>query len=108
MIKECTANDLKQKLDNKENFLLIDCREQDEWDNSHIEQAKLMPLSKFEGTFLPTLTDKSAPIVIQCRSGARSLNLCEFLSAHGFTDLTNLRGGIIGWANAGFPIKQGQ
>lgn len=105
MIKECTVNDLKLKIDNKDSFLLIDCREQDEWDQGHIAEAKLMPLSHFESSFLPTLTNKSAPIVVQCRSGARSLNLCQYLSSHGFSDLTNLRGGIIAWNNAGFPIE---
>jgi rhodanese-related sulfurtransferase len=105
MIKECTAQDLHNKLTNKEKFLLIDCREQDEWNQGHIAEAKLMPLSTFENHGLPLLTDKSAEIVIQCRSGARSLNLCQFLLSHGFTNLTNLRGGIIGWSNAGFEVK---
>lgn len=106
MIKECTVHDLKDKLDKKENFTFIDCREQDEWDAGHIDGATLMPLSHFEFTSLPKLTDKDAEIFIQCRSGARSLNLCQFLLSHGFKNLTNVRGGIIAWTNAGYPVAQ--
>lgn len=105
MIKECSVNDLKTKLDHKENFILIDCREQDEWDQVHIEAAILMPLSHVETTYHGKLPDKNAEIVIHCRSGARSLNLCQFLSAHGYTNLTNVRGGILGWINAGLAVK---
>jgi rhodanese-related sulfurtransferase len=105
MIKECTVNDLKEKLEKNDKFVFIDCREQDEWDSGHIKGATLMPLSHFEFTSLPKLNDKTAEIFIQCRSGARSLNLCQFLSSHGFTNLTNVRGGIMAWANSGFPIE---
>ncbi len=105
MIKECNVKDLKHKLENKEDFIFIDCREQDEWDQGHIEGAKLMPLSHFDVVHLPNLTNKDAEIVIQCRSGARSLNLCQFLLSHGFKNLTNVRGGIMAWMNEGFPVN---
>jgi rhodanese-related sulfurtransferase len=105
MIKECTVSDLKEKLDNKANIILIDCREEDEWAQGHIEGARLMPLSHFEVKSLPLLADKNAEIVVQCRSGARSLNLCQYLASHHFTNLTNVRGGIIAWNNSGFPIS---
>jgi rhodanese-related sulfurtransferase len=105
MINECTVSELKEKLDTKANILLIDCRELDEWNQGHIEGAELMPLSHFDVTSLPKLTNKEQEIYIQCRSGARSLNLCQFLLSHGFKNLTNVRGGIMAWANAGYPIK---
>lgn len=106
MIKECSVQDLKHKLDNKEKFIFIDCREQDEWDTAHIEGASLMPLSHFEAQHLPKLSDKNAEIVIQCRSGARSLNLCNYLLHHGYSNLTNVRGGIMAWMSAGFPVVE--
>ena len=108
MIKECTVNELKDKIDSNSNATLIDCREQDEWDAAHIEGVKLMPLSKFENHFLASLSDKEAEIIIHCRSGARSLNLCQYLSTHGFTNLTNVRGGIMAWINNGFPTEGNQ
>ena len=104
MIKESSVAELKAKLENKENFIFIDCREQDEWDDAHIEGATLIPLSSFEFKYHEALPDKNAEILIQCRSGSRSLNACMFLNSKGYTNVTNLRGGIIGWMNAGFPV----
>lgn len=105
MIKEIDVQELKSKLDKKENFVFIDCREQEEWDEAHIEGATLLPLSAFQEKYESVLTDKNASIVIQCRSGKRSMNACMFLLSQGYTDLNNLEGGIIAWNEAGFPIK---
>ncbi|AUN99676.1 rhodanese-like domain-containing protein [Bacteriovorax stolpii] len=105
MIKEIDVQELKSKLDNKENFVFIDCREQEEWNEAHIEGATLIPLSTFQEKYETVLTDKNAPIVVQCRSGKRSMNACMFLLSKGFSDLNNLEGGIMAWQEAGFPVK---
>ncbi len=105
MIKEIDVQELKKKLDNKENFVFIDCREQEEWDEAHIEGATLIPLSSFQEKYEAVLTDKNATIVVQCRSGKRSMNACMFLLSKGYSDLNNLEGGIMAWHEAGFPIK---
>lgn len=104
MINECDVRELKQKLDAKENIQFIDVREQAEWDEAHIAGATLLPLSKLEAIYENFLKDKDAQIVIHCRSGARSMNACMFLMSKGFTNLTNVKGGIMGWAQEGFPI----
>lgn len=103
-IKSMTALELKEKLDKKENIILVDCREQDEWNSGHIPQAQFLPLSDFpnQTTKLP---NKDASIVLQCRSGARSLRAAQYLAEQGYTDLTNLEGGILGWAHHGLPIE---
>jgi rhodanese-related sulfurtransferase len=105
MIKEIEVQDLKTKLDNGEKFHFIDCREQEEWDEAHIEGATLIPLSEFQQKYADVLTDKNAPIVIQCRSGKRSMNACMFLLSKGYSDLNNLEGGIMAWNEAGYPTK---
>ncbi|MFA6236833.1 MAG: rhodanese-like domain-containing protein [Bacteriovorax sp.] len=107
MIKECNATELKQKLEAHEKFQFIDCREQKEWEEAHIEGAKLLPLSEFEVKYEDLLKNKNEPIVIQCRSGARSMKACIFLLSKGYTDLTNLEGGIMGWMQMGYPVKNG-
>jgi rhodanese-related sulfurtransferase len=104
MIKECNAITLKEKIDAKEKFILIDCRELAEWNEEHIEGATLIPLSVFPQKYETVLNDKNAQIVLQCRSGARSMNACMFLLSQGFTDLTNLSGGILGWMQKEFPV----
>lgn len=104
MIKEMTVQELKQKFDKKENFLLIDVREQAEWDQGHIPNAVFMPLSSFQQTFEQKLKDLDQEIIIQCRSGKRSLDACLFLRDEGYQNLTNLTGGILAWEDAGYEV----
>jgi rhodanese-related sulfurtransferase len=105
MIKEIEVDELKTKLDKGEKFYFIDCREQEEWDEAHIEGATLLPLSVFQEKYESVLKEKNAPIVLQCRSGKRSMNACMFLLSKGYSDLNNLEGGIMSWMNAGYPTK---
>jgi rhodanese-related sulfurtransferase len=105
MIKEIEVDELKSKLEKGEKFYFIDCREQEEWDEAHIEGATLIPLSVFPQNYEEVLKDKSAQIVVQCRSGKRSMNACMFLLSKGYSDLNNLEGGIMAWSAAGFPTK---
>ena len=109
MINEIDAVQLKDKLDQKEDFVLIDCREQTEWDTGHIAQAIFAPLSDFENQVkkleAKNMIAKNKQIVMQCRSGKRSMKACEFLAAQGHTHLANLTGGILGWQEEGFPTE---
>lgn len=103
MINEINSMQLKEKQDSGENFILIDCREQDEWDAGHIDGAKLIPLSEFEQRYAEVgATD--ATIIVQCRSGKRSLTACMILQNNGYENLTNLSGGILGWQENGFEV----
>lgn len=106
MIHECDVRQLKQKLDAQEKIQFIDCREQQEWNEGHIPGATFLPLSEFEQKYQSILNDKNATIVIHCRSGKRSMNACMFLLSKGYTDLTNVEGGIMGWMQEGYPISQ--
>jgi rhodanese-related sulfurtransferase len=104
MIKECDVQELKAKIDAKENFQFIDCRELEEWNEAHIPGATFIPLSEFQTKYESVLTDKNAEVIIQCRSGKRSMNACMFLLSKGFTNLTNVEGGIMSWIQEGFPV----
>lgn len=104
MIKEIEIQELKSKIDAGEKFYFIDCRELEEWNSGHIEGATLIPLSEFPQKYESILTEKNAKIIIQCRSGKRSMNACMFLLSKGYSDLNNLEGGIIAWTEAGHPV----
>ena len=105
MIKEIEVLELKKKLDNGDKMYFIDCRELQEWNEGHIEGASLLPLSEFQQKYESVLKEKDAKIVMQCRSGKRSMDACMFLLSKGYSDLNNLEGGILAWTQAGFPIK---
>lgn len=102
MIGSMTVQELKEKLDKKEDIILIDVREQGEWDEAHIEEAQFLPLSNFDEE-MKKLTNPNAVVVCQCRSGKRSLNAAMMLQDEGFENLFNLEGGILAWQDAGFP-----
>lgn len=107
MISEIDVHELKSLLETeKDNMYFIDCREQEEWNEGHIPGATLLPLSDFQNTFESYLKDKNKKVVIQCRSGKRSMNACMFLLSKGFENLVNVEGGILAWNEAGFEIKK--
>ena len=85
--------------------LLVDVREANEYAEIHAEGAQLLPLSELESRFgeLP----KDRPLVMICRSGARSARAGEYLRAQGYGDVVNLAGGTMAWADAGLPTEQG-
>ena len=99
-----SAEELKNKLENKEDIILVDCREQHEWDKGHINSAILIPMSEFTDR-LAELDDKKATIVVQCRIGQRSLQVCYFLESEGYENLFNLSGGITDWEYSGYPVE---
>ncbi|MYF97958.1 hypothetical protein F4212_02315 [Candidatus Poribacteria bacterium] len=95
-LPEISTQELKQKLDQNENMLLLDVREQYEYDIVHLEGAKLIPLNT-----LPQHLDKfptDQEIVVYCHHGQRSLYATAYLQKNGFTDTKNLTGGIDQWA----------
>ena len=100
-MKEISVQDLKQKIDNKEDFQLIDVRETFEYETSDIGGLNI-PLG---GILIETdqiATDK--PVIIHCRSGKRSAAaVMQLEQLHGFDNLYNLQGGILAWQEAFDP-----
>ncbi len=103
-IQNILPTELHQKINNDNTVILVDCREQQEWDESHVEGFTLIPLSCFEQA-LDVLQDKSQDIHIMCRSGKRSMNACMFLEENGFKNLYNVQGGILAWKESGLETK---
>lgn len=94
-VKEVTPLELDEKLRRGDDFDLIDVRETYEWDEQHVDGAKLIPLGTLNDA-LPEL-DASREIVVMCRSGARSGRAVQAMQAAGFTRVSNLVGGIVRW-----------
>ncbi|HEX3132441.1 MAG TPA: rhodanese-like domain-containing protein, partial [Planctomycetota bacterium] len=66
--------------------VLVDVREQDEWDKGHLKVASLLPLSllKKEGAEIPATLPKDKPIYLHCKAGGRCLKAAEILKAKGY------------------------
>lgn len=85
--------------------LLVDVREENEYAEVHAQGATLVPLSELETRYRELPTDR--PLVMICRSGARSARAGEFLLQNGYADVTNLSGGTLAWVEAGLPNVRG-
>ena len=95
-MKEITPQELKKKIDSNEDFQLIDVREQHEYDLVNIG-GELMPVGSILQEMDKISTSKQ--VVIYCRSGNRSGAVIHELEKRlGFTNLYNLKGGIIAYA----------
>ena len=102
-MKEISVQELKNKIDNQEDFQLVDVRESFEYEMSNL-QGDLIPLG---GILIEAdKISKDKPVVIHCRSGARSAAAIMQLESMGFTNLYNLKGGIIAWATEIDPSIQ--
>lgn len=97
MVKQMTVEQLREKRDRKEDFVLVDVREEDENRKCKIEGSVLIPLSKFQETFTEKLK-KDQEIVVHCHFGGRSQKASEFLAGQGFENVSNLTGGIDAWS----------
>ena len=96
------ARTLHQKLRAGEAIHLIDVRSPEEFQSGHIEGAHLLPL--FSLTQRVSELPKDRPVVVSCRSGARSMVACEQLAQMGYTEVFNLQGGVMAWQRAGLNL----
>ena len=95
-MKEVTVEQLKSKIDNNEEFQLIDVRETFEYEVSNLNGENI-PLAGI--VIEASKISKDKPVIIQCRSGARSAAAVNQLEQQfGFDNLYNLKGGILAWA----------
>jgi adenylyltransferase/sulfurtransferase len=93
-----TVQELKTKMDNKDDFYLIDVREPSEFEIVAIPGAKLIPKQGFiDGSVLATLP-QDKPIILHCKGGVRSAECLAILKDAGFADATHVAGGVIAWA----------
>ncbi len=96
MYEQITAEEAKKIMDLGGDFVILDVREQDEYDASHIPNAILIPYTQIENKAEELLPDKNKQILVYCRSGRRSKIAAESLSKLGYTNVKEF-GGIIDW-----------
>ena len=96
MYEQITQEEAKKIMDSGEDFIILDVREQDEYDSGHIPGAILIPYTEIENMAVKTLPDKDKQILVYCRSGRRSKIAAETLSKLGYANVKEF-GGIIDW-----------
>ena len=83
-------------------LIVLDVRDQSEWDEGHIAPAKHIPYYFIEERVQEL--DPAQEMAVLCASGQRSTIACSLLQRHGFTELSNVVGGMDAWKEAGFEV----
>ena len=95
---EIDCRTVKQRLDSGAPFLLLDCREQDEYSRVNIAGARLLPMSEIADRVAELEEFKTTAVVVHCHHGGRSLRVARWLRDQGFAHAQSLAGGIDEWA----------
>lgn len=95
----CTPGELKELLDRKADFVLLDVRRADELAKARIEGAVHVPLDSLENRIAELESKRDAEIVVMCHHGMRSSMAANFLRDRGFSHVRNLTGGIDAYAS---------
>jgi rhodanese-related sulfurtransferase len=88
--------------------VVLDIREQEEWDRGHAPTAVHIPMSELPARVdeLAPFLDRDEPLVITCRSGGRVLRVMPWLAQQGY-EVANMNGGMRAWLAAGKPMEAG-
>ena len=95
---EISVADTKRMLDAGELPLLVDCREQHEWDLVRIDGAALLPMSEIASRIGELAGREQQHIVVYCHHGARSAQVANWLRGQGFDQTQSMAGGIDRWS----------
>ena len=106
-IHETTVDDVKLKLDGDEPFLLIDVREDNEWEKDHLPRAIHLGKGVIERDIEQRVPDLNAPIVLYCGGGFRSALAADNLGKMGYTNVISMDGGIRDWRARAYPLTTG-
>jgi len=94
------------QLINRENAVVVDVREDNEYLSGHIINSLHIPLSYFKDRLKELEKHKSEPIIVGCKTGQRSGQACAILKKAGFEKVYNLSGGVTAWQTDNLPLTK--
>ena len=103
-ISEVDATQARELIDSG-GPLVLDVREQNEWDEGHIPGAVHVPRGNLESRVERTAPDHSRPVLVYCSVGNRSAFAAKTLAELGYEDVVSLSGGFTDWKRNGFPVQ---
>ncbi|MCR5833084.1 MAG: rhodanese-like domain-containing protein [Selenomonadaceae bacterium] len=97
--KKITQEEAQKMMDENPEAIILDVREQKEYDEKHVKGALLVPLDDIKAGKLSKLPDKNATILVYCRTGRRSTMAAKILADNGYKNIYEF-GGINDWQGA--------
>ena len=105
-VKETNVADVKRRMDSGEKFLLVDVREDNEWEKGHVPGAVHMGRGVIERDIETQVPETSTKLILYCGGGFRSALVADNLQKMGYTNVESMDGGWRGWVAAGLPTKK--
>lgn len=105
-VKETNVADVKRRKDAGEKFLLVDVREDNEWEKGHIPDAVHMGKGVIERDIEAAVPETGAKIILYCGGGFRSALVADNLQKMGYTNVESMDGGWKGWLGAGLATTK--
>jgi rhodanese-related sulfurtransferase len=106
-IRETTVEVVKSRLERGDKFILVDVREESEYQRDHIPGAIHMGKGVIERDIEQKVPDANAELVLYCGGGFRSALAADNLRKMGYTNVISMDGGIRGWRERGYPLTSG-
>jgi len=91
---------------NREDAIVVDVREPNEFAAGHVLGAKNLPLARLDASGAEVAKKKERPVIVYCDGGERSAKALATLKKHGYTRVANLSGGLGAWQQAGLPVEK--
>lgn len=105
-VKETNVEDVKQRMDNGEKFLLVDVREDHEWEKGHVPGAVHMGRGVIERDIEVKVPETATKMILYCGGGFRSALVADSLQKMGYSNVESMDGGWRGWVGAGLPTAK--
>jgi rhodanese-related sulfurtransferase len=91
---------------NREDAMVLDVRETNDYVNGHILNARNVPLAQLDDRAADVAKNKAKPVIVYCANGQRAGGAVAILKKHGFANVVNLSGGFTAWKAAGLPVEK--
>src|SRR6266513_1389046 len=105
-IKQTDVDEVKEKLDRGEEFMLIDVREESEFAKDHLPSAIHLGKGIIERDIESRVPGLDTPMVLYCGGGFRSAMAADNLQKMGYTNVLSMDGGVRGWREKNFPMAR--
>jgi len=106
-VRETTVDEIKSRLDRGDKFVLVDVREESEWQKDHLPGAIHMSKGVIERDVEHKVPDLNAEMVLYCGGGFRSALAADNLQKMGYKNVISMDGGVRGWRDKGYPMTKG-
>lgn len=105
-VRETTVDEVKDRLDKGDKFVLVDVREDSEYEKDHLPGAIHLGKGVIERDIEARIPDTGTPLVLYCGGGFRSALAADNLQKMGYTNVISMDGGVREWRGKGYPFTK--